>query len=237
MILFTDRLHVIDSLPNVWMLDGRIITSAERNQVRQFFKDSALSDRPVRHKLPKNQFVPTSLKNIAITGVHGCRTDHLMRNFPNKMTINIDIDKRRLLYLAYNLQQDVNLEIKHKKSEKVKPSKVIEYLINCRRNDQERCNMVLLLLVGSLEFSIPLSLVQHTLEVARLSNIEETRCRVVSLLLSAVKIERDQSIVSTKDLVNRVSYREWRHCFIQAEGHRLFIAYCQQHILSNDSVI
>lgn len=51
------RMHVIDSLPLVWMLDGRIITSAERAQVEQFFKDSALSDRPVRHKLPKNHFV------------------------------------------------------------------------------------------------------------------------------------------------------------------------------------
>lgn len=26
-----------------------------------------------RHKLPKNQFIPTSLKNITITGLHGCR--------------------------------------------------------------------------------------------------------------------------------------------------------------------
>ena len=23
---YTDRIHVIDSLPNIWMLDGRIIT-------------------------------------------------------------------------------------------------------------------------------------------------------------------------------------------------------------------
>ncbi|KAK3716748.1 hypothetical protein QZH41_018228, partial [Actinostola sp. cb2023] len=226
------RMHVIDSLPNIWMLDGRIITcmrmhlllylvpllysvhfslfvAAERAQVHQFFKDTALCDRPVRHKLPRNQFVPTSLRNITVTGVYGCRVSR-----------QLYLDKRRLRYLAYNLQQDVNLELKYKTSGKVniKPSKVIEYLITCRKNDQERCNMLLLLLVGSLEFSIPLSLVQQTLEVAGLRKIEkietidlfmftrETRCRVVSLLLSAVKVERDQSIVSTEDggLYNRL---------------------------------
>ena len=41
------RIHVIDCLPNVWVLDGRLVTSAERLQVQQFFEDSALSQRPV----------------------------------------------------------------------------------------------------------------------------------------------------------------------------------------------
>ncbi|XP_031561141.1 uncharacterized protein LOC116297119, partial [Actinia tenebrosa] len=200
------RLHVIDSLPNIWMLDGRIITTAERAQVSQFFKDTALCDRPVRHKLPRNQFIPSSLKNIKVTGIHGTMTDHYMRHFPHRSTLNIDLDRRRLHYLAYNLQRDVNLDLKYTTREKVKPTSVIENLISCRKNDQERCNMLLLLLVGSLEFSIPLSLVQQTLEITRLKNIDnvntmdlfmfsrETRCRVASLFLSAVKIERDQNI-------------------------------------------
>jgi len=40
-------MHVIDCLPNVWMLDGRLVTSAERLQVQQFFQESALCNRPV----------------------------------------------------------------------------------------------------------------------------------------------------------------------------------------------
>ncbi|RMX53205.1 hypothetical protein pdam_00020636, partial [Pocillopora damicornis] len=106
--------------------------SAERAQVEQFFKDSALSDRPVRHKLPKNHFVPSSLKNISLTGVFGQK--------------------------------------------------------------------------ASLEFAIPSLLVQQTLDIARLRKIRnvdtmdvfmlprDVRCRLISLLLGAVKIERDQHI-------------------------------------------
>ncbi|XP_073227424.1 uncharacterized protein [Porites lutea] len=200
------RMHVIDSLPLVWMLDGRIITSAERAQVEQFFKDSALSDRPVRHKLPKNQFVPSALKNISLTGVFGQKREHLMRRFPVKEKINVDLDKRRLLYLAYCLQQEVNLYVKNTVKGKVKPSQLIENLINYRNEDKERCNMLLLMLVASLEFAIPLLLVQQTLNIARLRKIRnvdtmdlfmlprDIRCRVLSLLLGAVKIERDQHI-------------------------------------------
>ncbi|KAL9951583.1 hypothetical protein ACROYT_G044267 [Oculina patagonica] len=200
------RMHVIDSLPLVWMLDGRIITSAERAQVEQFFKDSALSDRPVRHKLPKNQFVPSSLKNISVTGVFGQKREHLMRRFPLKEKLNVDLDKRRLLYLAYCLQQEVNLYMKNTMKGKVKPSLLIENLINYRNEDKERCNMLLLMLVASLEFAIPSLLVQQTLDIARLRKIRnvdtmdlfmlprDIRCRVISLLLGAVKIERDQHI-------------------------------------------
>lgn len=200
------RMHVIDSLPLVWMLDGRIITSAERAQVEQFFKDSALSDRPVRHKLPKNHFVPSSLKNISVTGVFGQKREHLMRRFPIKEKLNVDLDKRRLLYLAYGLQQEVNLYMKSNMKGKVKPSLLIENLINYRNEDKERCNMLLLMLVASLEFAIPSLLVQQTLDIARLRKIRnvdtmdvfmlprDVRCRLISLLLGAVKIERDQHI-------------------------------------------
>ncbi|PFX19137.1 hypothetical protein AWC38_SpisGene16452 [Stylophora pistillata] len=200
------RMHVIDILPLVWMLDGRIITSAERAQVEQFFKDSALSDRPVRHKLPKNQFVPSSLKNVSVTGVFGQKREHLMRRFPIKEKLNVDLDKRRLLYLAYSLQQEVNLYVKSNMKGKVKPSLLIENLINYRNEDKERCNMLLLMLVASLEFAIPSLLVQQTLDITRLRKIRnvdtmdvfmlprDVRCRVISLLLGAVKIEHDQHI-------------------------------------------
>lgn len=200
------RMHVIDSLPLIWMLDGRIITSAERAQVEQFFKDSALSDRPVRRKLPKNQFVPSSLKNISVTGVFGQKGEHLMRRFPVKEKLNTDLDKRRLIYLAHCLQEEVNLVMKNTTKGKVTPSQLILNLINYRSENKQKCNMLLLMLVASLEFSIPSVLVQQTLDVARLRKIRnidtmdlfmlsrEVRCRVLSLLLSAVKIERDQQI-------------------------------------------
>jgi len=144
------RMHVIDSLPLIWMLDGRIITSAERAQVDQFFKDSALSERPVRHKLSKNQFVPSLLKNISVTGVFGKKAEHLMRRFPVKEKLNVDLDQRRLMYLTYCLQEEVNLAMKNMTKGRVAPSQLIVNLINYRNEDKQRCNMLLLMLVVCL---------------------------------------------------------------------------------------
>lgn len=104
------RIHVIDCLPNVWMLDGRIVTSAERIKIKHFFQDSALSKRPVRRKLKKNGFIPSDMKNINISGIFGDKAVQLMTSFPNNAVLNIETDKKRLLYLAQNIQEDINLE-------------------------------------------------------------------------------------------------------------------------------
>lgn len=70
--MFKDRIHVIDCLPNVWMVDGLLVTSkfkfilreknflfkfillkkaAERNEVANFFQDSSLTQRPIVNTL------------------------------------------------------------------------------------------------------------------------------------------------------------------------------------------
>eukprot|EP00058_Branchiostoma_floridae_P005930 XP_002591418.1 hypothetical protein BRAFLDRAFT_69981 [Branchiostoma floridae] len=173
------RIHVIDCLPHVWMLDGRLVTSAERLQVTQFFQDSALTDHPV--------------------------TTHLRSRFPLTDTMNIDLDRRRLKYLAFNVQEDLLLEREYSRRTLDVPicSTFLEDLIDMRQHDRERCNMLLLLFVASLEFSIPAYLMKETLEVAKLDYLgvletmsmfllpRDVRCRVVSILLSAVKMDRD----------------------------------------------
>ena len=66
------RMHIIDSLPLIWMLDGRLITSAERRQVCRFFSESELAEHPVRHKTSRKKFfTPTPLQNLAVSGVFG----------------------------------------------------------------------------------------------------------------------------------------------------------------------
>lgn len=70
-----------------------------------------------------------------------------MRRFPIKEKLNVDLDKRRLRYLAYCLQQELNLYMKNTTKGKVKPSQLMENLINYRNEDKERCNMLLLMLV------------------------------------------------------------------------------------------
>ncbi|XP_066298732.1 uncharacterized protein [Branchiostoma lanceolatum] len=198
------RIHVIDCLPHVWMLDGRLVTSAERLQVTQFFQDSALTDHPVRHKLSTG-FTPTVFKSLELYGIFGEKTTHLRSRFPLTDTMNIDLDRRRLKYLAFNVQEDLLLEREYSRRTLDVPicPTFLEDLIDMRQHDRERCNMLLLLFVASLEFSIPAYLMKETLEVAKLDYLgvletmsmfllpRDVRCRVVSILLSAVKMDRD----------------------------------------------
>ncbi|XP_071799635.1 uncharacterized protein [Asterias amurensis] len=200
------RIHVIDSLPNVWMLDGRIVTSAERIQVEHFFQDSALSERPVRHKLTREQFVPSSMKKLQVSGIYGERTTHFMMRFPTKGALNVETDNRRLRYLSYCLQFDLLLEVQHRKRNQrltLYESNYLESLLGARPIERDRCNVLLLLLIASLEFSLPTNLVQETLSAAKLMEIggvdtielflmpRDHRCQIASLLLSAVKVDRD----------------------------------------------
>ncbi|KAL8622518.1 hypothetical protein ACOMHN_034181 [Nucella lapillus] len=204
------RIHVIDCLPNVWMLDGRIVTSAERIQVRQFFHDSALTERPVRHKLRKESFVPSKLKRIEIDGIFGEKAVEMMTSFPKNEVLNVDTDWRRLQYLAQSLQQDISREWEYtaRKPGGVdisQKSSFLTDLFDSRSTDRERCNMVLLMLVASLNFVLPTHLVRDTLDTGKLLTIGSVqmmdlfllprllRCKVVSLLVSAVKVDREQT--------------------------------------------
>ncbi|XP_052776216.1 uncharacterized protein LOC128214034 isoform X3 [Mya arenaria] len=200
------RIHLIDCLPYVWMLDGRMITSAERLQVKHFFADSALTDHPIRRKLSKEWFVPSSLKRIDVTGVYGEKATHMMIRFPANGPSNIDSDRRRLKYLAQNAEEDLVLEKKYSKRD----FQVLKYrrtfiqdILDARASDRERCNMLMLLLVATLEFVMPTHLVKETLEVAKLSKVgklytmdlfllpKDIRCRIVCILLGAIKIDKD----------------------------------------------
>ena len=72
----SDRRHVIDCLPNVWMVDGILVTAAERDQVSRFFKNSEVLERPVRHKLrpiARTKFVPSHIKDLNQRAVLGER--------------------------------------------------------------------------------------------------------------------------------------------------------------------
>ncbi|KAK7099976.1 hypothetical protein V1264_022994 [Littorina saxatilis] len=203
------RIHVIDCLPNVWMLDGRIVTSAERIQVDQFFKDSALKERPVRHKLRKKFFVTSTLQTIERHAVCGRKAIQMLKSYPKNGVCNIEMDWNRLHYLAKDFQDDINLMwkyIRRKSRGQFVPKKTLLVdLFEVRQNHGERCNMVLLLLMASLEFLFPTHLLKDTLETGKLLTIGNVqtmdlfllprtlRCKVVSLLFCAVKVDREQN--------------------------------------------
>nr|XP_014346199.1 PREDICTED: uncharacterized protein LOC106704219 [Latimeria chalumnae] len=76
-------------------------------------------------------------------------------------------------------------------------------LIMKRDEEREKCNMVLLLLMASVEFDLPAQLLLDTLETTKLTNIgkllnsdlfllnTKQKVEVVSLLVSAAKLDRD----------------------------------------------
>ncbi|XP_078317601.1 uncharacterized protein LOC111119226 isoform X1 [Crassostrea virginica] len=200
------RIHLIDCLPNVWMLDGRIVTSAERLQVKHFFQDSALTSKPIRHKLSKEWFIPTARKKIEVNGIYGAKATKVMTTFPANGVHNIETDKKRLKYLGYNIQEDLVIDKKftNREFQVMKYRRAfIEDLLEARPEDRERCNMLLLFLVASLEFVLPTHLVKETLDTAKLNKIgqvfsmdlfllpRDVRCLLVCILLGAVKIDKD----------------------------------------------
>ncbi|CAI9728615.1 XP_036361594.1uncharacterized protein LOC115215773 [Octopus vulgaris] len=86
------RIHLIDSLPNVWMLDGKLVTASEHLEVEQLFKmakeqglalvmiawNNHLTPQQLTitmckqwHKLPKNKFFPSYLRHLQINGAFG----------------------------------------------------------------------------------------------------------------------------------------------------------------------
>nr|KAG5711826.1 hypothetical protein BaRGS_023590 [Batillaria attramentaria] len=115
-----------------------------------------------------------------------------------------ETDWKRVHYLAQNIQEDIILERRYTSSYTGKENFLVD-LFTARMNDRERCNMVLLLLVASLEFVLPTHLVRDTLDTGKLLKLgtvntmdlfllpRALRCKVVSLLVSAVRIDRDEN--------------------------------------------
>ncbi len=98
----------------------------------------------------------------------------------------VDMDKRRLCYLAYTLQQDMELQAKHtaamaptsssrsplpRTPPPPLPLPNLESLLEQREREMEQCNMLLLLLLACLDYSLPTDVMKATLETAKLTSI------------------------------------------------------------------
>ena len=92
------------------------------------------------------------------------------------------MDKRRLCYLAYTLQQDMELQAKHTAMAHSSAQSPIthspppslpnlESLLEQKEREMEQCNMLLLLLLACLEYSLPINVMRATLETAKLTSI------------------------------------------------------------------
>ena len=158
------RKHVVDLFPKVWFLDRIIITSEERNSVELFFKhETNQHKQPIRRKFSKNvNFRPTSQRNMWKSRAHGIWTEKFMKKFPLSFTQNSELDTRRISYLYETLLKsfkstpmliDFDELIQHN----------VHSLTVIRNEFPESCNMILLILIVYLVFSLPKSLVVECL--------------------------------------------------------------------------
>ena len=83
------------------------------------------------------------------------------------------MDKRRLKYLGRTLQQEMELRVKYTPPSATPPPVVpqLKSLLDHSQLDVEQCNMLLLLLLASLEYNLPPEVMRATLETAKLANI------------------------------------------------------------------
>ncbi|KAK3782508.1 hypothetical protein RRG08_061738 [Elysia crispata] len=200
------RIHVIDCLPLIWELDGRLVTVTERLHVKQFFIDTELGKHPVRHKIGR-VFKTSAIRNIGTEGVVSKQCKYIYSKFPMSETHTKHTDERRLRYLCNMVQGDIIcwFHESHKKRVKGLTDTFLEELLEQRKRDVERCNMVLLLLVISLEFKLPTVLMKAVLGTVGLDLIgtvgtmplfllpRSHRTKVICILLNAAKVDRDNN--------------------------------------------
>ena len=88
------------------------------------------------------------------------------------VTIDADMDKRRLMYLAYSLQEEIQLQQQNQSQQHTNISTLVlpdlELLIEQRHNETEQSNMLLLLMLAYMEYDLPLNVMKATLETAKL---------------------------------------------------------------------
>eukprot|EP00117_Sycon_ciliatum_P016747 scpid25132/ scgid5756/ Protein TILB homolog; Leucine-rich repeat-containing protein 6; Leucine-rich testis-specific protein; Testis-specific leucine-rich repeat protein len=209
------RIHAIDCLPQIWMLDGIMVTACERQRVARFFKDrlSRADLKPVRRKLPPIKFVPSSMKKLTVNGIYGSRTKLLMSHVPLSSPSTTELDWCRLRYIMKMFSSEVKMFGEHTSAvsyasvssaslaETLLPN--LDDLLNERHKHLEQSNMLLLLLVVSLEFSLPARVIENALETARLQELgkvqcmqlflleKKLRCRLCGILLSAAILDKE----------------------------------------------
>mmetsp|Transcript_37474 Transcript_37474/g.98291 ORF Transcript_37474/g.98291 Transcript_37474/m.98291 type:complete len:972 (+) Transcript_37474:194-3109(+) len=164
------RHHVIDILPKLWSLDGVLITGAERARVRTYFASVATNPK-LRRRHPRISYTPTSMRNVALTGVHGTKTAELSRAFPLTLAHTTELDARRLMHLCTELENKLFVATSYRRDAR-HPKKLIctppAHAVTLRpvlKLRADRRNMLYFLMVCSMVYAIPADLLCGTLKL------------------------------------------------------------------------
>ncbi|CAF4265028.1 unnamed protein product, partial [Rotaria magnacalcarata] len=207
------RQHVLDCLPRIWMCDGIFVSTAERNQIDEFFTQSSLKLKPVRHKLARDIFMPTNLKDRATNGLFGPKATELFAKFPMNCFVNSEHDKRRVKHLAATIQDLLLTEMRNddtKKHEEFLTDNrhILYHMVDIRQNHIEEFNMLLILLVTHILFEIPIDLLNYVLDITHIKTIGninmdpifsssgELKHMIASLVHAGARLDRDENHVS-----------------------------------------
>ncbi|CAF4102206.1 unnamed protein product [Rotaria sp. Silwood2] len=213
------RQHVLDCLPRIWMCDGVFVSTAERNQVDEFFTQSSLTQKPVRRKLARDIFMPTNLKDRPVNGLFGVKATELFARFPMNCFVNSDLDRKRIKHLAYTIQDLLLTEMKYDDEKKhdeflTENRHMLSQMIDLRQTHIEQFNMLLILLIVNffcyfqqtdILFQLPGELLHNVLDVTHIKTIgnlnilniftssEQLKCMIASLVHAGARLDRDEN--------------------------------------------
>lgn len=198
------RQHVVDCLPRAWMVDGRMVTNTERQQIQHFFDHSALTTKPVRHYLSGKgkKFVDAA---VSRSSVYGKRAEQLSKCFAlENGTHTTETDVRRLKYLTQDLQHRFSLNSAQDVTKEDKKVNFLQKLIGNRSSDKQKFSMLLLLLVCGVEFNLSNKMLKQSIlcsklhhhfsssELDRMVSLSRRhKTDLISLMMSACKLDRD----------------------------------------------
>jgi len=199
------RIHAIDCLPRVWMLDGLLITTVERQQVNHLFNESTLTLKPLRHR--SNQDCSGSF-NFSESKLFRTHAVKLSQYFSTHNSQNSETDLRRIRYIASDLDMRLNVITTNKEY-----LKFVENMLQRREENAELCSVLLVLIFGSVYFNLPQDLLQDAFDVCKMrlklgENLNQLlylskkdKIKVFSLLLSMCKLNRDSPTQIYKDKI------------------------------------
>ncbi|CAF3333891.1 unnamed protein product [Rotaria sp. Silwood1] len=204
------RQHVLDCLPRIWMCDGIFVSTAERNQVDEFFTQSSLTQKPVRRKLARDIFMPTNLKDRSINGLFGAKATELFARFPMNCFVNSELDRKRIKHLAYTIQDLLLTEMKYDDEKRhdeflTENRHMLLQMIDLRQTHIEEFNMFLILLITDILFQLPGELLHNVLDVTHIkiignlnipnifSSSEQLKCMIASLVHAGARLDRDEN--------------------------------------------
>ena len=205
------REHIVDLFSKVWFLDGVLITTDERKRVECFFRLESLKlINPVRRKSSRNRrFIPTSQKNILTNGLHGFWTEIFLKKFPLNFIQDSTLDSRRISFLFASLLDCYQLNTVFDLKDQIDSIHGLSSLIDARRKFPESCNMLLLLIIVYILFSLPKLLLLECLVKTDLQRIHDLNCThlfltsscqllkfISTVLLASILVDKEKGIKS-----------------------------------------